>query len=317
MSVASAWQYDLYGGTFLVAAVHGQAEPDESLQRILAAEEAMGITTPETVARLQQVADEDADSLGDWLEDEAKAGHAVFAYAAASKAVSLFSRTQAKLVLRWFGDDAPIRLLAFEAGLAISTCYRYLHEVIDVIAEQAPDLHDVLDRAKGQGWSHLTLDGTLIEIDRVNERTDEGHHLWYSGKHETQGGNVQILADPGGFPMWSSEVEPGSVHDITAARAHCLGALYEAAADGLPTLTDKGYQGAGIGVHSAVKGRDLAVGNRSYNTLLTAIRAIGERANAELKERRRRLRRIRLCPTRFGQIVAAAIVLSTLQGGNY
>ncbi|MGB5150888.1 MAG: transposase family protein, partial [Mycobacterium sp.] len=183
-------------------------------------------------------------------------------------------RTQAKLVLRWFRDDAPIRLLAFEAGLPISTCYRYLHEAIDV-----------LDRAKGEGWSHVTLDGTLIEIDRVNERTDEGHHLWYSGKHKTQGGNVQILADPGGFPAWSSEVEPGSVHDITAARMHCLGALYKAAGEGLPTLADKGYEGSGIGVHTPIKGRDLAVDNRSYNTLLTAIRAIGERANAELKQR--------------------------------
>jgi len=46
-------------------------------------------------------------------------------------------RTQAKLVLRWFRDDAPMRLLAAEAGLPISTSYRYLHEAIDVIAEQA------------------------------------------------------------------------------------------------------------------------------------------------------------------------------------
>ncbi|MGB7382217.1 MAG: IS5/IS1182 family transposase, partial [Rhodococcus sp. (in: high G+C Gram-positive bacteria)] len=38
---------------------------------------------------------------------------------------------------------------------------------------------------------------------------------------------------------------------------------------------------------------------------------------AELKERWRCLRRIRLCPARIGQIVAAAIVLSTLQRGNY
>lgn len=126
---------------------------------------------------------------------------------------------------------------------------------------------------------------------------------------------MQILADPRGFPVWSSEVEPGSVHDLTAARAHCLGALYKAAADALPTLTDKGYQGAGIGVHSPIKGHDLDVDNRSYNTLLTAVR-IGERANAELKERWRCLRRIRLYPSRIGQIVAAAIVLSTLQRGN-
>jgi len=55
-------------------------------------------------------------------------------------------RDQAKLVLRWFGDDAPLRQLAAEAGMGISTAYRYLHEGIEVIAEQAPDLHEVLDR---------------------------------------------------------------------------------------------------------------------------------------------------------------------------
>jgi hypothetical protein len=92
MCIASAWEFDLYGGTVLVAAVHGQAEPDESVRRILAIEEAMDITSPETVTRLQRLADEDVDSLRCWLEDEAKAGHTVFAYAAASKAVSLFSR---------------------------------------------------------------------------------------------------------------------------------------------------------------------------------------------------------------------------------
>jgi DDE superfamily endonuclease len=226
-------------------------------------------------------------------------------------------RTQAQLVLRWFRDDAPIRILAAEAQMAISTAYRYLHEAIDVIAYTAPELHEVLEQAKQEGWSHLTLDGTLIHIDRVNERKDDGDHLWYSGKHKAQGGNVQILADPNGFPVWSSEVEPGSAHDIAAAREHCLGALYKLAADGVPTLADKGYEGAGIGVHPPIKGHGLHADNRSYNTLLTGLRAIGERANAELKERWRCLRRIRLCPTRIGTIAAAAIVLSTLQRGNY
>ncbi len=203
-------------------------------------------------------------------------------------------RAQAKLVLRWFRDDAPLRHLATEAGIGISTAYRYLHEGIDVIAEQAPDLHDVLARGQQEGWSHVSLDGTLITIDRVAARNENGHHLWYSGKHKTQGGNVQILADPGGFPVWSSPVEPGSVHDIAAARNNCLPALYAAAA-GLPTLTDKGYQGAGIGVHSPVKGHNLHVCNASYNMLLTALRALGERANAELKQRWKCLRRISLC----------------------
>jgi len=225
-------------------------------------------------------------------------------------------RAQAKLVLRWSRDDAPLRQLGTEAGIGISTAYRYLHEGIDVLAEQAPDLHDVLAHGRRECWSHVSLDGTLIAIDRVAARNENGHHLWYSGKHKTQGGNVQILADPSGFPVWSSPVEPGSVHDIAAARAHCLGALYAAAAD-LPTLTDKGYQGARIGVHSPVKGHNLRVSNTSYNMLLIALRALGELANAELKQRWKCLRRIRLCPSRVGDIVTAGIVLSTLQRGNY
>jgi hypothetical protein len=48
--------------------------------------------------------------------------------------------------------------------------------------------------------------------------------------------------------VWVSRVEPGSTHDLTAARAHALPALYPAAAAGLATLADKGYQGAGIGI---------------------------------------------------------------------
>jgi hypothetical protein len=80
---------------------------------------------------------------------------------------------------------------------------------------------------------------------------------------------------------------------------------------------NKGYEGAGIGVRSPVKGRDLHVDNRSFNTLLTAVRAIGERVNAELKGRWRCLQRIGLCPNRIGTIVAAALILFTLQRGNY
>jgi len=59
------------------------------------------------------------------------------------------------------------------------------------------------------------------------------------------------------------------------------------------------------------------VSNASYNMLLTAMRALGERANAELKQRWKCLLRIRLFPSRIGDIVAAGIVLSTLQRGNY
>jgi hypothetical protein len=228
---------------------------------------------------------------------------------------------QAVMVLRWFRDDTRMRMLAIDAGLGYSTAYTYLHEGIAVLAAQAPDLHDVLDRARAEGWSHLNLDGTLIETDRVGTKTEEGKHLWYSGKHKKQGGNVQVLCEPSGFPIWTSPVEPGSTHDITAARQHVLPALYPAAAAGLPTLTDKGYTGAGIGIITPTKnppgGGVLHHDNLARNQLITGLRALGERGNAILKTRWTALLRIRLEPRKITQIVAAALVLSTLERGRY
>jgi hypothetical protein len=224
---------------------------------------------------------------------------------------------QAVLVLRWLRADTPMRLLAGDAGMGISTAYRYLHEGIDVLPAQVPDLHQVLQRARREGWSHLNLDGTLIETDRARARGENGHDLWYSGKHKQHGGNVQVLTEPGGFPVWTSPVEPGSTHDISAARAHVLPALYPAAAAGLAVLTDKGYTGAGIGIQVPVKGRHLAPDTATRNQLINALRAPGERGNAILKTRWTALQRIRLCPRRIGAIVAAALVLSTLERGHY
>lgn len=38
--------------------------------------------------------------------------------------------------------------LARDAGVSQATGYRYLHEGIDVLAEKAPDLHEVLSRCQ-------------------------------------------------------------------------------------------------------------------------------------------------------------------------
>jgi hypothetical protein len=59
--------------------------------------------------------------------------------------------------------------------------------------------------------------------------------LWYSGKARTHGGSIQAVTAPDGLPPSVSEAEPGSMHNITAARFHALRALYRAAAAGLPT----------------------------------------------------------------------------------
>jgi hypothetical protein len=110
LRVVAAWEFDLYGGTVLLAAVHGDAEPDESVQRILATEDALGITDPAVVASLQHSADQHVDSLRTWLEGEAGAGRTVLAYGAASRAVALFSRagTNSRLIAA-VADASPAK----------------------------------------------------------------------------------------------------------------------------------------------------------------------------------------------------------------
>ena len=225
-------------------------------------------------------------------------------------------RQQAILVLRWFREDADVKVLAADTGVSIATAYRYLHEGIDVLAAQAPDVHEVLARGKAEGWTHVTLDGTLIRCDRCSvTNPDTGHDLWYSGKHGQHGGNVQVVSDPSGFPVAVSEVEPGSTHDLTAARVTgFLAALYAAAAiSGLLVLADKGYDGAGVGILTPAKGGNLAADTATRNELINCLRAEGERGNALLKMRWKALRRVRLCPQRIGAIAKAALVLTTLE----
>jgi hypothetical protein len=216
---------------------------------------------------------------------------------------------QVVLVLRWLRHRLDLRTLASEAGLSIATGYRYLHEALDVIAGHAPDLADVLDRAHAADLPFVCLDGTLILTDRVAARAERGHHLWYSGKHHAFGGNVQVVLNPTGFPLWVSDVRPGSTHDLTAARELVLPALYPHPARGLPGLADKGYTGAGVGIHVPTRN------NRCYNQLITALRAPTERGNA-LLGRWRALDRVTVCPQRIGTIAAAALVLTSVDRGS-
>ncbi|WP_189062284.1 transposase family protein, partial [Longimycelium tulufanense] len=218
------------------------------------------------------------------------------------RALSVFRH--AVLALRWFREGTRVAQLARDTSISIATAYRYLHEAIDVLAGQAPELPDVLADCLRENTPYVILDGKLVPTDRVAARADEGHHLWYSGNHHKFGGNIQFVAAPDGFPLWVSDVAPGSFVDLPVAVDQALGALYHAAAQGLPTLADKGYQGAGIGVHTPIKnprgGNVLDVDNRCHNTLLTRLRCRGERAMALLTQRWRPLQRITLCPWHIG-----------------
>jgi len=101
-----------------------------------------------------------------------------------SRALTCFG--QAVLGVRWFRDRTTPGALARDHGISRATAYRYLDEVIAVLAEQAPDLAEALERAKDEGLSHVILDGKVIPAGRCKEPTvsvkGEVTGLWYSAK---------------------------------------------------------------------------------------------------------------------------------------
>jgi hypothetical protein len=208
-------------------------------------------------------------------------------------------------------------------GISQATSYRYLDEVIDVLAARAPDLHDALQRGHDEGWPHVVLDGKVIDTDRLRVKTlsKKGKVIdaWYSGKTHDFGGKVQALTRPDGPPVWISPVEPGSTHDLTSAREHVLGALYAAASRGLPTLADPGYEGAGIGVHTPVKqpadGSELDLNTRTATCSWGSLRCLGERGFALLTGQWRTLQHVTVSPSKIGKIARAALVLTHFEHG--
>jgi hypothetical protein len=229
----------------------------------------------------------------------------------------------AVLVLVWFRTKNDVEIVGAGFGVSRATAYRYRDEGIRVLAAQAPDLHEALTHVAEQGWSHVVVDGKLFRTDRCAQTTTSTHgetiNSWYSGKHRAPGGNIQAVMRPDGLPIWTSEVAPGHLHDLTVARDQgVLGALnWAASRPQLPTFADSGYEGAGHGVKVPIKqrstGRVLAPDNQTYNALLRATRCRGERGFALLTSRWRVLQRITVSPRRIGQIVQAALVLTTIE----
>jgi len=223
---------------------------------------------------------------------------------------------QALFGLGWFRDKGSIPRLGAGAGLAQSTAYRYLDEVIDVLAARAPGLREALERALAGGTPYVILDGKIVDTDRCRQKTVSRKgkviDLWYSGKTHDFGGNIQALFYPSGIPMWVSGVLPGNVHDLAAARENVL-AVLRPFLGAMPALADPGYEGAGHGVHVPVKKpsgvKEPDINTRTRNALLRSARCLGERGFALLTQRWQTLQHVTASPGKIGQIARAALVL--------
>ena len=233
----------------------------------------------------------------------------------------LTCREQAKLALRWFRDRTRIEALGRDHGVSRATAYRYAAEAVDVLSAQAPDLPEALERAMAEGAPYVIPDGKVFASDRCSEpmTSVKGEQVdaWYSGKAHRHGGNVQAVMRPDGLPLWAAPAEPGSVHDLTAARLHALPALYRAASLGMPCLADSGYEGTGIGILTPVKkpagNQEPDPGTRTRNALLRDLRCRGERGFALLTQRWAALQHITADPDRTTEITRAALVLTQFE----
>ncbi|RZU76780.1 IS4 family transposase [Micromonospora kangleipakensis] len=237
---------------------------------------------------------------------------------ASRRALGCFAH--AVLVLRWFLDGTRVKQLATDNAIGVSTAYRYLHEGVDVLAERRPNLHGALLAVRTAGYSHVNLDGTLIETDRIaTPGPTRGVGLWWSGKHHHHGGNIQVVSAPDGWPLWTSDVRPGREHDTTCLRQHNILPVIALATPDLPALADLGYQGEAGTVRVPIKKPaqgQLSDDQKSANLIHAHLRSQAERANSLLKTTFKALRRVSLCPWRIGAITAAALVLLHQEHGR-
>jgi hypothetical protein len=161
----------------------------------------------------------------------------------------------------------------------------------------------------GTRW-HGYDDGVNVPTERIAAEYTKKQY-WYSGKHHRHGANVQTVAAPDGELLWVSGVLPGRTVDITAARRYRI-------ADkvlqflGLPA--DLGYVGlhpdAIVGYERRRGEKTLPAGHKAADIAIASLRAIGERANAQLKQFKVLAGDFRGSPT---QITLAVKAVQTLQ----
>src|SRR5205814_10090985 len=77
------------------------------------------------------------------------------------KARALSCFRQAMFGLVWFRKREDLTVLGAGFGISRATAYRYRDEVVAVLAAQAPDLTQALQRVQTEGWAYVILDGKM------------------------------------------------------------------------------------------------------------------------------------------------------------
>lgn len=199
---------------------------------------------------------------------------------------------QALLVLARLRNNDTDTRLAKSFGIGLATAHRYVTEAVGLLAARAPSLPQALKIAARKAY--VILDGTLVPRDRVRTHPRGSDKDHFSGKIGSHAMNVQVIAGPDGEVIGASPALPGAQHDITAARTHDLPDTLKALKNaGARVPADKGYQGAGPAISVPLRSRrqnpdtgtylPLSANVKAHNASHSRLRAVGERANAQLK----------------------------------
>jgi C-methyltransferase C-terminal domain/Putative zinc binding domain len=153
----SVWQFDLYGGTVLLAATRdtgSKQEPDLCVSTLIAEEKAVGVRDADAFRGLQNSAVSRAVAVHNWLAWQRTARVTVLGYGAASRAVSLLFRagvdsrllpaiadaSPAKQSRRMPGTDIPVispeELVAARPGAVLLL----LPDLITEVRENWPEI---------------------------------------------------------------------------------------------------------------------------------------------------------------------------------
>ena len=154
-----AWEFDLYGGTVLLAACRAEEghRADDSVDALLERERNAGVCDPAIVGRLQDAMQSHAERVREWLVAASADGRRVLGYGAASRAVALLVRAHvdasllpavvdaspAKVGRRMAGTDIPI--------LGPPHLREKPHEVLVFVPDLVPEVRTAFPEVEDAG----------------------------------------------------------------------------------------------------------------------------------------------------------------------
>jgi hypothetical protein len=166
MSVVKAWEFGLYGGTVLVAAVHGQVDSDEGVRAILKRERDFGITGPSVVGALQQAAESHAARLRGWLGTQAGSRRQMCGYGASSRVAALISIAGVdRRLVAAVADASPAKQGCRIPGtdVAIISPEPLIAANPDCVLLTLPDLYEEVRRSYPQLDGRWSVDAGVME----------------------------------------------------------------------------------------------------------------------------------------------------------